>query len=56
MSEPHEVLFEIDVDKKTVQAVGIPLDAKLKDLKILVNGVDLNRTMIISSLKIVKVL
>ena len=56
MSEPQEILFEIDVDKKTVHAVGIPLDVKMSELKILVNGVDVNRTMKISNLKIVKVL
>jgi len=56
MSEPQETLFEIDVDKKAVSAIGIPLDAGLESLKILINGVDVNRTMKISSLKIIKVL
>ena len=56
MSEPEEVLFEIDVVEKTVTAVSIPLDAPLEKLKIYINGVDVNRTMKITSLKIVKVL
>lgn len=56
LSEPMETLFEIDVDEKTVKAIGIPLDADLDSLKIIINGVDVNRTMKISSLKIVKVL
>ena len=56
MSEPVEILFEIDVDAKTVKALNIPLDAELENLKIIINGVDVNRTMQISSLKIVKVL
>jgi len=56
MSEPQETLFEIDVAEKTVKAVGIPLDADLEKLKIYINGVDVNRTMKISSLKVVKVL
>ncbi len=56
VSEPMETLFEIDVEAKTVKAVGIPLDTDLDDLKIIINGVDVNRTMRISSLKIVKVL
>lgn len=56
MSEPTETLFEIDVEEKTVKAVGIPLDTDLDALKIIINGVDVNRTMRISSLKIVKVL
>lgn len=56
MSEPEETLFEIDVVKKTVEAVSIELDVPLEKLKIYINGVDVNRTMKISSLKIVKVL
>ncbi|GAH52717.1 unnamed protein product [marine sediment metagenome] len=56
MSEPEEVLFEIDGDKEMVKAVGVLLDAPVEKLKIYVNGVDVNRTMKITSLKIVKVL
>jgi len=58
MSEPEEVLFEITVvdgKKVVVAAWGIPLDAEAPQLKILINGVDVNRTMKSSSLKIVKV-
>ena len=58
MSEPEEVLFEISVvdgSKVVVKALGILLDAEAPQLKILINGVDVNRTMKISSLKIVKV-
>ena len=58
MSEPVEVLFEISVvegSRVAVEALGIPLDAEASQLKILINGVDVNRTMKISSLKIVKV-
>ena len=56
MSEPEETLFEIDVAEKMVKAIGVDLDVPLEALKIYVNGVDVNRTMKISSLKIVKVL
>lgn len=56
MSEPEEVLFEIDGDQEIVKAVGVLLDAPVDKLKIYVNGVDVNRTMKITSLKIVKVL
>jgi len=56
MSEPEEVLFEIDADEETVKAIGVLLDVPIEALKIYVNGVDVNRTMKITSLKIVKVL
>lgn len=56
MSEPEETLFEIDVAKKTVSAVGVELDVPLEKVKIYVNGVDVNRTMKITTVKIVKVL
>ncbi len=56
MSEPEETLFEINIDKETVHAVGVELDVPLDKLKIYVNDVDINRTMKITSLKIVKVL
>jgi len=58
MSGLEEVLFEISVvegPKAVVKALGILLDADASQLKILINGVDVNRTMKISSLKIVKV-
>jgi len=58
MSEPEEVLFEISIvegPRAVVKALGILLDAEAPQLKILINGVDVNRTMKISSLKIVKV-
>ena len=56
MSE--ETLFEIDLsrEKDKVLAIGIPLNVKLKDLKVYVNDVDINHVMIIESLRIVKVL
>ncbi|MBA7663001.1 hypothetical protein ES703_71034 [subsurface metagenome] len=56
MSDPEETLFEVDVAKKTVSAVGVDLDVPLETLKIYINGVDINRTMKIATLKIVKVL
>lgn len=56
MSEPQETLFEIDIAGKTVKAIDIELDVPLDTLKIYINGVDIKRTMNISSLKIVKVL
>ena len=56
MSEPEEILFEIDIDNELVKAVGVELDVPLEELKVYVNGVDVNRTMKITSLKIVKVL
>jgi hypothetical protein len=57
MSEPKEVLFEISIvdGKVMVEALGIPLDAEASQLQVLINNVDVNRTMKISSLKIVKV-
>ena len=58
MSEPKEVLFEITVvdgKKVVVAALGIPLDVEASQLQVLINDVDVNRTMKISSLKIVKV-
>lgn len=56
MSEHEETLFEIDSAGKTVKTIGVELDVVLDDLKIYINGVDVNRTMKISTLKIVKVL
>ena len=56
MSEHEEILFEIAVTEKTVKTLGVELDVPLDSLKIYVNGVDVNRTMKISNLKIVKVL
>lgn len=56
MSEPEETLFEIDIDEETVKAIGVELDVPVENLKIYVNDVDINRTMKISSVKIVKVL
>ena len=57
MSEPKEILFEISIvdGKVMVEALGIPLDVEASQLQVLINGVDVNRTMKISSLKIVKV-
>lgn len=57
MSE-ERVLFEINAvaEAHKVLAVGVPLNVKLKDLKIYVNGVNVSRSMIIESLRIVKVL
>jgi len=54
--EPTEILFEIDAKDGKVEAIGIALDVELEELKLLINGVDINRTMKISTLKIVKVL
>ena len=54
MSEPTETLFEIDVDTKKVFALGIPLDAPLDKIKVIINDIEIKRTMKISSLKIVK--
>ncbi len=56
MSEPEETLFEIVFAEKTVKAIGVELDVPLDKLKIYVNDIDINRTMKISSVKIVKVL
>jgi len=56
LSDPEETLFEIDVAKKTVSAVGVELDVPLEKLRIYVNDVDVNRTMKIATLRIVKVL
>ena len=54
--EPTEILFEIDAKDGKVEALGIALEVELDEIKLLINGVDVNRTMKISSLKIVKVL
>ena len=54
MSKPVETLFEMNIDKKTVAALGILLDVDLEKVKILINDVEVNRMMKISSLKIVK--
>ena len=56
MSE--ETLFEVDLSrgKDKVFAIGIPLNVKIKDLKIYINDVDINHAMVIESLRIVKVL
>ncbi len=56
MSEPEETLFELDVDQEIVKTIGILLDAPIDKMKIYVNGIDINRTMKITTLKIVKVL
>ena len=57
MSE-ERMLFEIDtsMEKDKVFAVGIPLAVKLKDLKIYINNVDVSKSMVIESLRIVKIL
>ena len=54
----EEILFEIDTsrEKDKILAVGIPLAAKLKDVKIYVNGVDISKSMIIETLRIARVL
>ena len=54
LSKPTETLFEIDADKKTISALGIPLEVDLTKIKILINDIDVNLTMVISNLKIVK--
>ena len=54
MSKPTETLFEINADKKTISTLGIPLEADLTKIKILINDIDVNLTMVISSLKILK--
>ena len=55
MSEPQETLFELETPNK-IEVIGIPVDATLDQIKIYVNGVDINRTLKIANLKIVKVL
>ena len=54
----EEILFEIDTsrEKDKVFAVGVPLVAKLKDVRIYVNGVNISKSMLIETLRIVKVL
>ena len=56
MSE--KTLFEVDLsrEKDKVFAVGIPLNVKVKDLRIFVNDVNINESMIIESLRVVKTL
>ena len=54
LSKPTETLFEMNVDDKTVSALGILLDVELEKVKILINDVEVNRTMKVSNLKIVK--
>ncbi len=56
MSEKTETLFEIDPERDEVKCLDIPLSTQLDSVKILVNGVDINDYMKISSFKIVKVL
>jgi len=56
LSEKTETLFEIDPDRDEVRCLGIPLSTQLDSVKILVNGIDINDYMKISSFKIVKVL
>ncbi len=57
MSE-ERVLFEVDTsrEKDKVFAVGIPLAVRLKDLKIYINDVDVSKSMVIESLRVVKIL
>ncbi len=50
----ERILFEIDVSNGEIKALGIPLDAGLDSVKIMVNGVDLLQSMKITELKIVK--
>ena len=56
MSE--RVLFEIDFGAEVhkVRAVGVPLNVKLKDVRVYINGIDVGESMVIESLKITKVL
>jgi len=54
MSKPVETLFEMDVEKKTVAALGILLDVDLEKVRIIINDVEVDRMMKVSSLKIVK--
>ena len=48
----EETLFEIEADK--IEVIGIPVNATLDKIKIYVNGVNILRTMKISTIKIVK--
>ena len=55
MSKPTETLFEMDTDNKKVYVLGIELNIVLDEsVKVLINDVEVNKPMKISSLKIVK--
>lgn len=58
MSDEERVLFEIDTsrEKDKVFAVGIPLAVKLKELKVYINNMDVSKSMVIESLRVVKTL
>lgn len=50
----EEEIFTADAKSRTVKALGVEIDAKLEELRILVNGVDILKTIKLSSLRIVK--
>jgi len=50
----EEEILMIDGKTRVVKALGLELDVKLEELKILVNGVDIKKNIVLESLKIVK--
>jgi len=50
----EEEILSIDSKTKTIKALGIEVDAKLEQIKILVNGKDIAKNLKIENLKIIK--
>ena len=50
----EEEILSADVKSRSIKVLGIELDMKLEQLKILVNGVDIIKNIKLESLKIIK--
>ena len=50
----EEEILTADIKTGTIKVLGIELDAKLEQIKILVNGIDIVKNIKLKSLRIVK--
>ena len=50
----EEEILSADIKTKVIKVLGLELDAKLEQLKVLVNGVDIIKNIKLESLKIIK--
>lgn len=49
-----EELLSIDSETKMIKVLGIDVNAKLEQIKIMVNGVDLTKTFALKQFKVIK--
>ena len=50
----EEEILIVDTVNKKIKALGIELNAEPKDLKVLINGVDILKNIVVKELKIIK--